>query len=317
MNCLYPRVAFDTGRINPDTGRRVITFEALPFPSFRRELVVPCGKCAACLRNRRHQWISRMQLELFSCDKASFITLTYNSVHCPSHLVKKDLQDFFKRLRNVSRDFDIIIPPIRYFACGEYGKKSHRPHYHAIVFGVDMLHDHAWLSYPCGFTNGRLRYSSKVLEKVWGKGFVVVGDASFQSIRYVSKYISKQYQDDSKSHDEFPPFTLKSIGLGRSLFVDVKRHGRKYDYFLLPTFFERYADGCIYLPSSSGYSSFPLPRVLDRYAERFASSLFNSVKARRREFSIHYFDDVSPSVRRDFINFQHRTELMKGELDND
>lgn len=43
---------------------------------------------------------------------------------------KDHFQKFMKRLR---RDLDT---PIKYFSCGEYGDKSFRPHYHAIILGV-------------------------------------------------------------------------------------------------------------------------------------------------------------------------------------
>ena len=62
-------------------------------------------------------------------------------------MVKADLQKFFKRLR---RDTNT---PIKYFACGEYGKRSRliqtrsgrlyqtdgdRPHYHFILYGIGL-----------------------------------------------------------------------------------------------------------------------------------------------------------------------------------
>lgn len=52
---------------------------------------------------------------------------------------KKDLTDFFKRLRKSGLNF-------RYFACGEYGDKFARAHYHVIffteeTFTFDQFHD--------------------------------------------------------------------------------------------------------------------------------------------------------------------------------
>lgn len=309
-------MAFDTGCINPVTGKRVISFKApRSYSPNLKEMPVPCGKCSACLARKRNNWINRMLCEMFACGSSTFLTLTYDNIHCPSALNKKHLQDFFKRLRNVGRDFGIPVPLIRYFACGEYGKRRHRPHYHAIVFGVDMLRDSNWMPYVCGVSNGHLRFSSSVLEKVWPFGFVVVGDCSLQSVRYVSKYITKQYE--LKDKFVVPPFTIKSIGLGRSLFVDVKRKGRKYEYKLLQPFLDLYSSGRIVLPSSNGYQPVPLPSCLDSYAERFAPSLFESVKAARREFSSSFIDLIRPSVRADYVNYKLRMELMKGELDNE
>lgn len=47
------------------------------------------------------------------------------------YLRKKDLQDFFKRLR---RNIDKIgYSKITYFGCGEYGPQTFRPHFHAVI----------------------------------------------------------------------------------------------------------------------------------------------------------------------------------------
>lgn len=85
-------------------------------------------------------WTLRCQLELQRHDRAGFATLTYDDDNVPDTLEKRDLQLFFKRLRKNA------VRPIRYFACGEYGERNKRPHYHAVLFGLDerdrdLLHD--------------------------------------------------------------------------------------------------------------------------------------------------------------------------------
>lgn len=107
----------------------------------------------------------------------SFITLTYSDA--PPELSKHDLQCFFKRLRH--------LVPVRYFACGEYGTATHRPHYHAVIFGADFrgqavsINDSLW--------------SSPHLEKAWGKGLVSVGDVTIASCMYVAGYVAKKIGD--------------------------------------------------------------------------------------------------------------------------
>ena len=103
---------------------------------------IPCGKCDGCRLDYARQWADRCMLEAKYHDKNSFITLTYNDDNIPVAengnytLVKKDFQDFMKRLRESIGDVKI-----RYYACGEYGSKSLRPHYHAIIFGYDFSED--------------------------------------------------------------------------------------------------------------------------------------------------------------------------------
>lgn len=64
-------------------------------------LVVPCGKCPACLANQRQEWVFRLKQEYLASNFAIFVTLTYNDENVPLDFSvnKKDVQDFHKRLR--------------------------------------------------------------------------------------------------------------------------------------------------------------------------------------------------------------------------
>ena len=122
MNCLNPITLFSVDRAKYPDG-----------------LDVPCGKCMACRMTRRKEWSLRMLHELKYHNDASFVTLTYDDNHVPDcqSLVKADLQKFFKRLRK------LIAPrKIRYFACGEYGRRTGRPHYHAILYNSGLSQEH-------------------------------------------------------------------------------------------------------------------------------------------------------------------------------
>ncbi|UPW40815.1 replication initiator protein [Sigmofec virus UA08Rod_6727] len=79
--------------------------------------------------SRVADWTDRVICESLNHAESCVVTLTYNDQHLPAHgwLCKRDLQLFFKRVRKVYK--------IRYFACGEYGSKGQRPHYHVIIFG--------------------------------------------------------------------------------------------------------------------------------------------------------------------------------------
>lgn len=126
--------------------------------------------------------------EAQSYKQNSFITLTYDDKHLPADysIHKDELQRFFKRLR---KNTDVKL---RYFACGEYGEKNMRPHYHAIIFGYDfpdkVLHTKT--------KRGDLLYRSQLLEKTWTYGFSLIGDVSFQSAAYVSRYVMKKRKGD-------------------------------------------------------------------------------------------------------------------------
>jgi hypothetical protein len=127
-----------------------------------RRDVVPCGKCNFCLQARRVDWSFRLCQELRDSSAAHFLTLTYE-VEPEGGLVKRDLQLFLKRLRKLNSQ------GVRYYAVGEYGTRTFRAHYHAIMFNVDQMVIHQ-------------------LEKLWSHGHVLCGTVTPASIHYVTKY---------------------------------------------------------------------------------------------------------------------------------
>lgn len=150
----------------------------------------PCGMCMPCRIDRRRTWVARMILERAEHRTASFVTLTYSDENLPENLCvsKDELQRFFKRLRKA-----IYPRALRYFACGEYGDKSQRPHYHAIIFGV-------------GPEEG------KVVEAAWEKGFVYMGEAEPSTMSYCGGYVTKKMtkKGDPRLQGRNPEFALMS-----------------------------------------------------------------------------------------------------------
>lgn len=165
--------------MNPDTGRRPVTFN-MREGFVDQHLDLPCGKCIGCRSDQGRYWAVRMYHEASLHERNCFVTLTYDDNHCPEKLDKRDLQKFFKRLRHKT--------PLRYFACGEYGSKTRRPHYHAVFFGVDFLGG----SSPI---NEQLYTHPEVLE-CWGKGLVSLGSFTLSSAMYVAGYAVKKLGDD-------------------------------------------------------------------------------------------------------------------------
>lgn len=94
------------------------------------------------------------------------------------------LEDIFgKNARRKNRK------PIRYLNCGEYGPETKRPHYHAVIWNFepsDMKPHHK-------DSRGYYVYTSKKLEKIWGKGYVIVGYATTETCAYVARYCTKKF----------------------------------------------------------------------------------------------------------------------------
>jgi len=136
-------------------------------------------------------------------DSSHFITLTYDTknVHITRAgfltLCKRDLQLFFKSLR--FKQSGSAPSPIKYYAVGEYGGKTKRPHYHVILF------------------NARV----ELIQDAWPNGQVHYGDVSGASVGYTLKYITKPKTVPlHRNDDRVPEFSLMSKGLGSSYLTD-------------------------------------------------------------------------------------------------
>lgn len=165
-------------------------------------LEVPCGKCILCRIRKRNEWTIRCTHELDYHETSSFVTLTYDDENLPIKnilptLVKTDLQKFIKRLRKT-----IHPKKLRYFAAGEYGDITGRPHYHLILFGLGLKHQ-----------------DKEQIKNAWHNGFTDHKSIIRERIQYVCKYIEKQLDgDEAKIYTQNnieKPFRLLSKGIGK------------------------------------------------------------------------------------------------------
>jgi hypothetical protein len=188
--------------------------------TFRREngiekMEVGCGQCLGCRLDHSRMWAMRITHESAMWEHIGgncFITLTYRDklectleqcekgLHVPDDwsLHKSHWQLFMKRLRKHFGD-----QKVRYFVAGEYGRKckhgidlsvvdcplcnTGRPHFHACLFNA------CFEDLEIYQTDGGIdRFTSKTLEKLWGYGFVDVGELNYASANYTAQYILKK-----------------------------------------------------------------------------------------------------------------------------
>lgn len=169
------------GRKANDSGRTPVVFRMRDGWT-DRPIDLPCGKCLGCLADKARAWSVRCYHESLQHLQNSFVTLTYDDEHCPDRVLKSDLQLFFKRLRAAGVKF-------RYFACGEYGGRFGRPHYHVLFFGQDFLEGSQRLG-----SQGEY-YTSPLLDETWGNGHVTVAPCEPASVFYVAGYSLKNLGD--------------------------------------------------------------------------------------------------------------------------
>lgn len=170
------------------------------------KMKVPCGRCIHCKIQKTREWTLRCYHESLYHPFNSFVTLTYaDSVYesyCDKSVSKDDLSRYIKNLRRK-------LAPIRfkYFACGEYGKKFGRCHYHLILFGIP--HD------------------TPAIVNTWKDGLVDSRPLIFERIKYICGYVRKKL-DGERSGGRDPAFQLSSTKLGLKWFEDNFEYLSKY-----------------------------------------------------------------------------------------
>lgn len=208
--------------------------------------LVPCGHCMGCRLDRARVWADRMLLELRDNNyKALFVTMTYSdefiphaahvgynyfdgfyddvepfvidddeawiadcAVGAPVTLSVRDTQLFMKRLRRTFKN-----RRLRFFLAGEYGPRTGRPHYHAIIYGISLA-DFKDARIKDFNKLGQPRYISKSFENIWGNGYCVLAPVNWNTCSYVSRYtMKKRYKSDDPnaySIGVIPPFCTMS-----------------------------------------------------------------------------------------------------------
>lgn len=170
-------------------------------------ITLPCGKCGACLSNRRAEWSYRLAMEYMDSRNAKFITLTYSDEYLPTYngigiLDPYHLQLFHKRLRKYQSGSKKCT--YRYYSVGEYGTRTLRPHYHVIAFNIDLRTlDH--------------------LPTLWPLGNVQVGDVNSASIYYITKFHVNKNHSNNRIQPEFCTMSRKP-GIG----FQYLKHNTKY-----------------------------------------------------------------------------------------
>ncbi len=246
-----------------------------PFASkvLRNFIEVPCGKCMECRLNYSKQWANRMMLEAQYYDSNFFLTFTYDNDHVHYNdlglktLYKKDFQDFMKRLRR-----RVEPDKIRFFASGEYGEHTFRPHYHAIIFGLKIPDLE-----PFGYSSGFPVYISKFINDLWVQGHVLISYISWDTCAYTARYVVKKANHYTKdvyhaSHVE-PEFCLMSRrpGIGKTYFDEHYKEIYQTDELIFST-------------PTGGKSSKP-PKYFDKCLERLDEDWYLLIKCHRQHIA--------------------------------
>lgn len=243
MTCFHPlRGLF---YIDKATGERKFTCKSKEMRKVKasrsefdldRKQYIPCGQCIGCRLSKSREWALRCVCELSKHNgQASFLTLTFDNLYLPPDrsVNRKFIQRWFKKFRERIRYK--FGKEIRFYACGEYGSKLGRPHYHAIIFGFDFPDKKLWSK-----KNGQLLYVSEFLAKAWHYGFHTIGQVTYDSCQYVAQYVAKKFTNSDPfktwKHygDREPEFHHMSRmpGLGAEWFASFFKDVYPHDEFV-------------------------------------------------------------------------------------
>lgn len=265
-------------------------------------MLVPCQQCIGCRIDYARRWADRIVMEQLVSppDTCFFITLTYNDEAIQNNLtgnvveivangesfalqsatlIKDDVRLFIKRLRKYYADH-YNHQGIRFYLAGEYGSKYKRPHYHLCVFNLPIYD----LKYYSSNFRGDVLYTSEIIESIWNKGYVVIGELTWECAAYTARYVVKKFKGkDSAVHYEalgrvLPEFTLSSNrpGIGGKYFDDNVEKIYRTDSISLPSTKDR--NGTVSVPRY-------FDKLLERYIEENPDTELNldKIKAKRRK----------------------------------
>lgn len=190
-------------------------------------IVVPCGRCAQCRAKAQQDWFIRGFYEYKNIKQQGgnvfAACLTYDNHYLPHFKDERDwifnskgekvkavnpihyefdgfdqhaILNFMKNFRiRFQRKYHFDAKGIKFFIACEFGSKTHRPHYHILVYiPIPSFHDgefydlidHCW----------QFGYVSKDKKQSWRV-------KSYTAIQYATKYVTKDLFFFDKHVDEY------------------------------------------------------------------------------------------------------------------
>lgn len=221
MRCLNPRT------VGFQADGKTICWSPKSYSKEYATFQLPCSKCIECRLEYARQWAVRCVHEAKMHPENSFITLTYSDEHLKSpKLDYRHFQLFAKKLRKkIFADFVGDFGPINWglldktqkkehyekikigiFVTGEYGDKTKRPHWHALIFNWRPKDAVPLRTTP----RGDQVYKSKTLDALWAYGITELGSVTFESAGYCARYAAKKLIHGNDDTHDYHPISKKS-----------------------------------------------------------------------------------------------------------
>lgn len=190
----------------------------------------PCRKCLPCRLNLAREKAIRCVHEAKMHPENMFLTLTYNNDSLPKDgkLHYEDFQKFIRKLRKITDN------KIGYVVTGEYGDKTKRPHWHALIFNY-RPND---AKYHYSSDSGGKVYRSATIDKLWGQGHAEFGQITIDSAGYVARYAAKKLTHGRDQDHQYHPIhkTSSKHAIGKRYLEKYWQDIFNLGYVMLPNY---------------------------------------------------------------------------------
>lgn len=285
MRCLNPRTVSQVANGAP------INWSKKKYTKSDKVFQLPCSKCIECRLEYARQWAIRCVHEAKMHKKNSFVTLTYSDENLKSKKLQyRDFELFMKKLRKTQNE------PIGMFVTGEYGDKTKRPHWHAILFNWSPND----LTYKYTSDRGDTVYKSALLTKLWANGNAEIGSVTFESAGYCARYAAKKLVHGKDSEHDYNPISKKSSknAIGKKFLESYWPDIFSYGYVIL-----------------DGGQKCAIPRYYEKWLEKNQPAAYHTYVTQIKNKKIELANSRSEEERLNMINlYADRAAEGKGLL---
>lgn len=286
--CINPKPAWRP----PHGGRYILNMKddyetKYGFDIERPHAFLPCRQCPVCAQSIKKDWTIRIIHEAQYHEVNCALTLTFSPEVLEQRkpmkwsVYKSDVTKFIKKLRTYINRYENSDVKIKYYAAGEYGSKTNRPHYHIIIFGWVPSDIDVHGKSTVVVNNASEQHHSQFIDRVWNQGRSTVGLFTGSSAGYIAGYVNKKLDNKENNvvYSEYvdgerlyrhPEFNTMSEGIGRRWIYDNYR----------ATFF----NGFITHSDNERVYKYSIPPYYLRCLESIDPVLYEKVRSERLEY---------------------------------
>ena len=184
------------------------------------------------------------------------------------------------------------------------GPKTLRPHYHAAVFNY-------WPKDAIPFKKneiGDTLFTSKELEKIWGNGFVIIGNLTYESAAYIARYVYKKAYGGEQlplKKGKTPEYTTcsKNPGIAKDWFTNKKKWAKII------------RNNGVLIQTKTGLKIKPIPQYLRNKWKEFNHEDYYKWQEEQKQKKIKEMQKILSKTSKNFGYYQRQnTEIKKEKL---